>query len=96
MEQTKVDSNGIEFKVRQAGSFDYVKYDERATEDQAKFKKMFQEIESELLITIVPGRARSLVLTKLEEAYAWLGKAIRDDQVARNASTELMETRSNS
>ncbi len=40
-----------------------------------------------------PGRAASLVRTKLEEAYMWVGKAIRDEQIARNGSAPLQEGR---
>lgn len=62
--------------------FDYIKYDERATNTQRSFKAIFQDLEAAL--TMLPeGRAKSLVLTKLEEAYMWVGKAIRDEQVSR-------------
>jgi len=38
-------------------------------------------------------RAKALALTNLEQAYMWIGKAIRDDQIARNGSAELQEER---
>lgn len=41
-------------------------------------------------------RAKALALTKLEEVYMWIGKAIRDDQIERNGSAELQEERNNS
>lgn len=44
-----------------------------------KFRSLFKTIEKEL-DHIAPGRARSIVLTKIEEAYMWVGKAIRDEQ----------------
>jgi hypothetical protein len=34
-------------------------------------------------------------MTKLEEAYMWTGKAIRDDQIARNSMTEHVAERTN-
>jgi hypothetical protein len=34
-----------------------------------------------------------VVLTKLEEAYMWIGKAIRDEQIERNSKAELQESR---
>lgn len=73
--------------------FDYVKYDLRAVEDQAVFKKQFEELEHSVTAHLKPGRASALVLTKLEEAYMWVGKAIRDEQVARNPATVLQEER---
>lgn len=76
--------------------FDYIKYDETAAEDQAQFKLMFEEMERAVLKNMRPGRASSLVLTKLEEAYMWVGKGIRDEQIARNGAVELQEQRTNS
>ncbi len=35
------------------------------------------------------------IMTKLEEAYMCVGKAIRDDQIARNGSAPLQEARGN-
>lgn len=78
------------------GSFDYVKYDDVGTELQLGFKEAFVELETAVNKNLKPGRASSLVKTKLEEAYMWVGKAIRDEQVLRNGSAELQETRTNS
>lgn len=79
--------------------YDYVAYDKQAQEAQALLKSKFQEL-SAMVEALPPGRATSLVQTKLEEAYMWCGKAIRDDQVRRETaaqiSTELQEGRNNS
>lgn len=72
--------------------FDYVKYDDKAVKDQGTIKKAFQDLESQLTY-LNDGRAKSLVLTKLEEAYMWVGKQIRDDQIKRNGAAELQESR---
>ena len=48
------------------------------------------------MINLLPeGRAKSLALTKLEECYMWIGKAIRDAQMKRNGGAELQEERKN-
>lgn len=73
--------------------FDYVKYDEQAVKSQANFKTKFQDLEKDV-DALENGRAKSLILTKLEEAYMWVGKAIRDDQVAKRGG-DLQEGRSN-
>ena len=73
-----------------------MKYDEKATEDQKQFKAMFEEMETAVTRNMKPGRASSLVLTKLEEAYMWVGKGIRDEQIARNGSAPAQEQRSDS
>lgn len=64
-------------------TFSYVKYDQAATEQQALFKTAFEQLEK-LASTLEPGRPAALVLTKLEEAYMWVGKSIRDRQIKRN------------
>ncbi len=75
--------------------FDYVAYDEHAGKTQGQFKAAFQHLDT-MVETLSQGRAKSLVITKLEEAYMWIGKAIRDDQIARNGSALLQESRSDS
>ena len=73
--------------------FDYVKYDEEATKKQAAFKAAFEALEEQTNL-LENGRAKALVLTKLEEAYMWIGKAVRDEQVVKRGA-ELQESRSN-
>lgn len=63
--------------------FDYVKYDEQAESQQAFYKEKFIGLDS-VIESLESGRAKSLALTALEEAYMWVGKALRDEQIARN------------
>lgn len=77
------------------GRFDYVKYDEKAVSQQQDFKNFCQGLEGHINELKSP-RAKSLALTKLEECYMWIGKAIRDDQIERNGSAPLQEERTNS
>ncbi len=72
--------------------FDYVAYDATATAQQAALKEQFQAVEA-LVNGLGPTRGQALVLTKLEEAYMWAGKAIRDGQIMRNGSAPLQESR---
>lgn len=74
--------------------FSYVQYDRKATEDQAKLKEKFEELEA-LVHPLEEGRAKSLVLTKLEEAYMWSGKSIRDSQIKRNGPAPEQPGRNN-
>lgn len=73
--------------------FDYVKYDEKSVNKQSYFKNTLEQLAEGVEAYLKPGRAQSLVLTKLEEAYMWIGKAIRDEQVTRNSETLLNEQR---
>lgn len=64
--------------------FSYVKYDPESARAQEAFKLHFETLE--ILVDGLPdGRAKSLCLTALEEAYMWTGKAIRDAQIARDS-----------
>lgn len=73
--------------------FDYVKYDENSVIAQDNLKATFEALEVLVTRETTPGRAQALIFTKLEEAYMWCGKAIRDDQIKRNGSAELQAER---
>ena len=61
--------------------FSYVKYTPESVAKQEAFKSMFEAIESYADKNLQDGRAKSLLLTALEESYMWSGKAIRDEQM---------------
>ncbi len=60
------------------GRFDYVRYDEHTVKQQATFKAAFEALDLHANLNLKDGRAKALVITKLEEAYMWVGKALRD------------------
>lgn len=84
--------------------FDYVKYDAGAAQNQETAKDAVMKLEklvngigyAQGLVSKETARAKALAITKLEEFYMWVGKAIRDDQIARNGSAPLQEERTNS
>lgn len=67
--------------------FSYVKYDEQSIQKQETFKQMFEAIEDYANLALTDSRPKSLLMTALEEAYMWTGKAIRDEQIARDSQT---------
>lgn len=75
--------------------FDYVKYDEFAQRGQEKAKILCTHLEQSIE-NLPSGRAKALALTKLEEVYMWIGKALRDDQIQRNGTAPLQEERKDS
>lgn len=75
------------------GRFDYVKYDEQAQTTQEAFKLQFTDVENHINQMLVNPRYKALALTKLEECYMFIGKAIRDDQIERTGKVELQEDR---
>lgn len=81
--------------AKKPSRFDYVAYDEQAARDQAHFKREFSKLEKAVDEFLKSPRAKALVMTKLEEAYMWVGKALRDDQIGRNGSAPLQERRGN-
>lgn len=67
--------------------FDFLKFDETAEANHAQIKAAFQDLEKVLSSKLAGSRAQSLIMTHLEEAFMWVGKAIRDDQLARLGKT---------
>lgn len=76
--------------------FDHVSFDAQAQKKREDLKEAFSKVEHAAETHLPNGRYKALLLTALEEAYAWAGKAIRDDQIARNGSAPLQEARTNS
>lgn len=68
--------------------FNYVKYDDEAVQAQNELKTQFENLETAVNCLLPDGRAKSIVMTKLEEAYMWCGKGIRDAQIVRNGSAQ--------
>ncbi len=71
-----------------SSKFDYVKYDDKALGDQADVREDVERIEAIIKAiqkeSEAAGRACAIAITKLEEVYMWVGKAIRDAQVERH------------
>jgi hypothetical protein len=76
----------------------------KAAEDQAQAKELVMKLETMVggigyaqgVLTDSCARSKAQAITKLEECYMWIGKAIRDDQIARSGSAPLQEERINS
>lgn len=80
--------------------FDYVEYDEIAATKQLGFKNLCmgidQAIEEMLPFDKATIAAKTKAINHLEICYMWLGKALRDEQIARNGGASLQEQRNNS
>lgn len=77
----------------QRTKYDYVAYDSEHTEMQGNFKKAFIALDEAVESALPSGRYKELVFIKLEEAYMYIGKAIRDRQIAIDQGTKLQEGR---
>lgn len=62
--------------------FDYVAWDEESQNICNTLKVQCQTVEAEL-IHLSESREKSMAITKLEETFMWIGKAIRSDQLKR-------------
>ncbi|TAJ75560.1 hypothetical protein EPO44_21890 [bacterium] len=78
-----------------SGRFKYVKYDDISVTKQENLKRFFEQLEQLAQDSLPEGRAKSLVMTHLEIAYMWTGKAIRDEQIGRGLQVEHVPERSN-
>ena len=65
-------------------SLDYVPFDEKAKSLQDSIKSQILCIDAMMRGSLKDSREKSLAITKLEEAFMWIGKAIKVDQEARN------------
>jgi hypothetical protein len=66
--------------------FSYVDYDDASARKSGELRDAVQQVEA-LLLGLPESRERSLALTKLEEAFMWTGKAIRNQQLEREAAS---------
>lgn len=73
--------------------FDYIKYDDVATERQAAIKLHVENIERMVEKLVVCPSAKKIAMEKLEEFYMWCGKGIRNDQLYRTGKVKLQEER---
>jgi hypothetical protein len=73
--------------------FSYVRYDAEAQVKQQEFKALFEAIEAHAEKVLGASRPKSLLMTALEEAYLWTGKAIRDEQIARDGAAAEQKER---
>lgn len=74
--------------------FDYVKYDRNNVDNQQFFKEGFSKVAEDIETCLDAGPAKDKALQHLEEAYMWVGKALRDEQIKRNnGAFELQEER---
>lgn len=69
--------------------FDAIKYDETAISQQAKFKRLFNELGEAVDADLYGGQAKSRVLRRLEEAFMWVGKAIKEEQMQKRGGSQL-------
>lgn len=64
--------------------FDYIAFDDQKRAELAAFKCDVEFLEGRIEASLKSPRAKALALTKLEECFMWIGKALRDDQVELN------------
>lgn len=63
--------------------FDNIEYDEQSNLSRQMIKAKMENLLDFMDRKLIESRAKSIVKSKLEEAFMWAGKAIRDDQIVR-------------
>jgi hypothetical protein len=74
--------NGPLFETR----FDNVPFDNESEKIISQAKDLASQLENLIVEKLDYGRAIKIALEKLEETYVWIMKAIRDEQVIREAN----------
>lgn len=64
------------------GRFEHVRYDEASMAKSKRAYDLVTDVEAFINDELGGGRYQALALTGLEEVFMWIGKAIRDNQVA--------------
>lgn len=67
--------------------FDYVTWDERAQNLSDSVKSQCMCIEA-MINAMTDSREKSMAITKLEETFMWVGKAIRSDLLKRTEGVQ--------
>jgi hypothetical protein len=62
-------------------NFDTVDYDADSKLVAGILKQKFYQVLDDITRFLPDGRSRAMVITHLEEAMMWIGKAIRDKQI---------------
>lgn len=65
-----------------------INYDEKSLLKNERIKARFEEAYEAIRENLTASREKSLALTKLEEAFMWVGKAIKADQLLREEGLE--------
>lgn len=68
--------------------FDYVEFDDFSDELSQESKEKCKAIEYYLQYNFRDSREKECALTKLEECFMWIGKAIKEDQNKRRKLNE--------
>lgn len=63
--------------------FDYVHFDNRSDNSSQGSKALCKALESFIEENLENSREKSSAITKLEECFMWIGKAIKVDQLKR-------------
>lgn len=72
------------------GAFDSVSYNDKSLKIQQDVKFAFENVEDVIERNFKEhSREVSLALTKIEEAYMWLGKDIKRQQLVREVEDDV-------
>lgn len=65
------------------GKFDSIQFDNHSQAVSETIKQRYKPLFDLIETSLQPSRERSLVLTKLEESFMWVNKALKEEQLKR-------------
>lgn len=64
--------------------FASVSFNESNAKLHRAFQFYFADLEEQIMLNIPAGQAQATALTKLQEAFMWVGKAMADAQITKD------------
>lgn len=68
------------------GTFEFIKFGTKMSDKQDKLREAFKTLEAAIKTELAEGREKSEALNEIESAYIWASRAIRTEQISRNAA----------
>lgn len=64
--------------------FTSVKFNESNLKLHRAFQFYFADLEEQIMLNIPAGQSQALAITKLQEAFMWVGRAMADAQLTKD------------
>lgn len=66
-----------------SGTFDYIEWNALSQKNFDDIRDATEVLEELILHRLTSSREKSLAMTNLEQTFMWVGKAVRNDQLAK-------------
>ncbi len=73
--------------------FDGIAFNEQSKTWSSELKKSFEKLEEQIDNYLLDSRSKSVAITHLEDAFMWINKAIKDQQIKSEGDPALQQER---